>query len=68
MAMKIFDVSFARCCPCFLNLMKEAFYECDRKNDTSVLLYDYRCYIGGFVTETFATSGTILFSCFSHLL
>ena len=69
MAMRIFYVLFARCCPCFLHLVKEALYA-DQKNDTSVLLYDYisACYEGGFVMETYVVSGTIFFSCFSHLL
>ena len=70
MAMKIFEVSFTRCCPCFLELLKEALYESDRKKDTSALMYQYVSsrYEGGFVTETYVCSATILFSCFSHLL
>ena len=54
----------------FFSLMKEALCESERKNDTSVLLYQYISarYTDGFATETFASSGTILFACFTHLL
>ena len=70
MAMRNFDVSFTRCCPCFLSLLTEALYNSKRKNDTSVLLSDYVSsrYEKTFAIETFIQSGTILFTCFQHLL
>ena len=70
MTMKNVDVSFARCCPCFISLLKEAIYDSKPKNDTSILLFDYivSLYEKAFATETFVKSGTILFTCFEHLL
>ena len=54
----------------FKSLLFEAIHGKGRKNDTSVLLSDYTSNRATFLflIETFEQSGTILFTCFSHLL
>ena len=67
--MRNFDVIFSRRCPCFASMLSEGL-RTQRVNYSTVLLSDFVSsrIAFAFVIETFEHSGTILFTCFSHLV
>ena len=68
--MRNFDVIYARCFPCFQYALFEAIHQSEKLNNTSILLSDYVSTRSPFLflIETFECAGTVLFTCFSHLI
>ena len=68
MAMRIFEISLARCCPCFEQFLFDAIHV--HKRGACVLISDFIStrFQETFLIETLEHIGTILFTCFKHLL
>ena len=70
MAMRNVEVLLACYCPCFESVLCDAIPGDGRKHNISVLLSDYVSLRSPqmFLIETFEHNGTVLFTCFQHLL